>query len=128
MGLLVLIGAGRPAAAADLCPSAEGASGISSLPASRMPRLTGIVIANGRRRALFRTPDERSIAVVLEGEGIDGFGVVAISADRVELRCRSETYYVSPVPDPSYRAAMTALAPRSPPPVSVQQSQSDNDK
>ena len=93
-----------------------------------MPHLTGIVIAYGRRQALFRTPDGRSIAVVAEGAGIDGFDVVAISADRVELRCRSETYYVSPVPDPSYRAAMTALAPRSPTPASVQQSQLDNDK
>ena len=93
-----------------------------------MPHLTGIVIANGRRQALFRTSDERSIAIVPEGAGIDGFDIVAISADRVELRCRAETYYVSPVPDPSYRAAMIALQPRSPAPASAQQSQLDNDK
>ncbi len=93
-----------------------------------MPHLTGIVIANGRRQALFRTPEERSIAVVSEGAGIDGFDVVAISADRVELRCRSETFYVTPVPDPSYRAAMIALQPRAPIPASVQQTQADNDK
>ncbi len=93
-----------------------------------MPHLTGIVIANGRRQALFSALDERAVAMVLEGEAIDGFDVVAISTDRVELRCRSETYYVSPVPDPSYRAAMIALQPRSPTPVSVQQTQADNDK
>jgi len=93
-----------------------------------MPRLTGIVIARGRRQALFSAPDERAIAMVLEGEAIDGFDVAAITADRVELRCRSETYYVSPVPDPSYRAAMTALAPRAPIPASVQQTQAGNDK
>ncbi len=98
------------------------------MPASHIPHLTGIVIANGRRQALFRMPDERSIAVVSEGAGMDGFDVVAISADRVELRCRSETYYVSPVPDPSYRSAMIALQPRSPIPGSVQQAQADNDK
>ena len=128
MGLFALAGAGRPAAAADSCSSTEAASGIPSSPASRIPHLTGIVIANGRRQALFRTPDERSIAVVPEGAAIDGFDVVAISADRVELRCRSETYYVSPVPDPSYRAAMTALQPRSPMLVPAQQAQADNDK
>ena len=93
-----------------------------------MPHLTGIVIANGRRQALFSRRNERAIAMVLEGEEIDGFDVVAITADRVELRCRSDTYYVNPVPDPSYRAAMIALQPRSPNPVSVQQIQADNDK
>ena len=76
-----------------------------------MPHLTGIVIAGGRRQALFSAPDERAIAMVLEGEAIDGFDVAAITADRVELRCRSETYYVSPVPDPSYRAAMLRCSP-----------------
>jgi len=60
-----------------------------------MPHLTGIVIANGRRQALFSAPDERAVAMVLEGGGIDGFNVVAIYADRVELRCRSETYYTN---------------------------------
>ncbi len=93
-----------------------------------MPHLTGIIIANGRRQALFRTPDEQSIVAVPEGAEIDGFDVVAVSADQVELRCHSETYYVSPVPDPSYRAAMIALHPRAPMPASVQRSQSDNDK
>lgn len=93
-----------------------------------MPHLTGIVIADGQRRALFRTLDERSIAVVPEGAGIDGFDVVAISADRVELRCRLETYYVSPVPDPDYRAAMIASQPRVPMPAPVPQTQADNDK
>lgn len=93
-----------------------------------MPHLTGIVIANGRRQALFRTLDERSIAVVPEGAAVDGFDVVAISPYRVELRCRSETYYVSPVPDPSYRAAMIALQPRIPISASEQQTQADNDK
>lgn len=128
MGLLALAGAGRPAAAADFCSSVEGASGIPSSPASRIPHLTGIVIANGRRQALFRTPDERFIAAVPEGAAIDGFDVVAITADQVELRCRSETYYVSPVPDPGYRAAMIALQPRVSMPASVQQTQADNDK
>jgi hypothetical protein len=128
LGLLALASAGHAAAAADLCRSAEGASGIASSPDPRVPHLTGIVIANGRRQALFKTPDERSIAVVLEGGGIDGFDVMAIATGRVELRCRSETYYVSPVPDPSYRAAMIASQPRSPMPASVQQAQADSDK
>ena len=53
---------------------------------------------------------------------------MAISADRAELRCRSKAYYVSPVPDPSYRAAMTAPAPRFPMPAPAQQALAGNDK
>ena len=72
-----------------------------------MPHLTGIIIANGGREALFEASDDWSI---------------------VELRCASEIHYVSPTPDPSYRAAMIALQPRLPTPVSVQQTQADSDK
>lgn len=81
MGLLALAGARRRAAAADFCLSAKGASGIPALPASRMPHLNGIVIAEGRRQALFRMPDEWSIAVVSEGASVASLMTVSIPAE-----------------------------------------------
>jgi hypothetical protein len=126
VGLLALAGAGRPAAVAGT-PVTEPGESLPQPPAA-LPHLTGIVIANGKRQAIFTGADGPSSATVTEGETIGACTVAAIAAGRVDLRCPSGTYFVSPMANPGFRAAMTALQPPSPSLVVLQQAQADNDK
>lgn len=92
-----------------------------------MPRLTGTVVAREDRQAIFSSRGGLPAVAVGEGEQIGGFDVVSISAGRVELRCNSERYHVTPLPDREARQDSTAQ-PLPAPLLPATQAQSDNDK
>lgn len=99
----------RPPFARDRRPdhAAPGAAAAAGGPG--MPRLTGIVLSGGDRRAIFTPAGEARSVVVREGGAVGPFQVGTIAAGTVVLTGPGGTHVLAPVSnDPPAKRGLTA--------------------
>ncbi len=113
----------RPLFRADRRPSsAEGSLAQSGQPAD-LPRLTGIIMANGARKAIFQPSENVRPIIVDEGQMIGVWRVRQIAADTVTLAGPKGVQTLEPRFDPNARSAGAPNIPTfTPPPVAVNSS------
>jgi len=98
----------RPLFARDRRPSASAAAAGAS---DQMPRLAGILIDRGQKRAIFQPEGDAKPISVAEGEQVAGWQVKTIAADGVTLAGPKGTETVQPKPDPALAAAAATAQP-----------------
>jgi len=77
-----------------------------------LPRLSGTVIGNGERRAIFVKPDG-SFESLAEGEQLDEYEVVKIVPKSVWIRSLSGTFSLGLTEDTGFRSNMAQRLPSS---------------
>jgi len=70
----------------------------------RPPRLTGLIVMQGVRRAIFAASDGRRPSVMAEGGQLGPFTVTAIAANKVELTGPAGVYTLHPSSDAGVRS------------------------
>jgi len=70
----------------------------------RPPRLTGLIVMQGVRRAIFAASDGQKPSVVTEGGQLGPFTVTAIAANEVELTGPAGVYTLHPSSDAGVRS------------------------
>jgi hypothetical protein len=93
----------RPLFALDRRPSASGST-IGAV-SDDMPRLSGILIDQSQRRAIFQPGGDAKPVSLSEGEQVAGWQIQKIAADGVTLTGPKGTETLQPKPDPALAAA-----------------------
>ena len=93
----------RPLFALDRRPSASGST-VGAV-SDDMPRLSGILIDQSRRRAIFQPSGDAKPVSLAEGEQVAGWQIQKIAVDGVTLTGPKGTETLLPKPDPALAAA-----------------------
>jgi hypothetical protein len=88
--------------------------------AAELPRLTGIIIDENTKIAIFQPKDAGKPIAVAEGQDIAGRKIASIEPEEIVLDGPEGEQHLSPIPDPTLEQAVAAMAMVAEPPIRAQ--------